>query len=95
MPSASLHTHEPECAGEDDNAANEDRGIDRGLFIHPEHESEHDDRHRCSHQERHISSRLAEIDVVERLGVEIHQPEHDERGDANHGAEFSVVVSYQ
>ncbi len=64
-----LAAHEPESEGEDHRAAGENPEVRLRIAIHPEHEREHDDGHGRSHHQRHVGSRLAEKDVIERVGV--------------------------
>src|SRR5687768_6350609 len=53
--------------------------------------TEHDDRHDGTHEQRHPRSGLAEIHVVPDVGMDVHQPEHHQGGRGNHRGETPVA----
>ena len=74
-----LAAHEPQGHREHDHAAADDANVDAPILVHPEHERQHDDGHRRTHHQGHVGSCLAEVHVVELVGVQVHQAEHDDR----------------
>jgi hypothetical protein len=68
----------------------ENRCIAPLVLVHAEHEGQHDDGHRRTHDQRHPRPGLAEMNMCQFVGIQIHQAEHDERGTGDHPAKAGV-----
>lgn len=85
-----LRANHVERARKDDTRHGENGDIDGLVSIHVQHEEQHHDGHRRSHDQRHIGTGFAPVEVIGGIGVEVHQPVHDHGGRADHGRKSQV-----
>ena len=81
-----LASHQPERHGEGQDGTGKNRDIDPFVGIH----AQHADGHHRTHINRHSHPRLREKDVVQRLSVQIHQPDHHGGRRRDHREKASV-----
>lgn len=86
-----LAAYEVQRTSEDGDAGSENGHVGLRTLIHAEHERQHNHCHRRAHNERHIEASLAPVHVVDRVGVQIHQQQHDGGRCGDHCSKESVV----
>lgn len=64
------------------------------VGVHAPHEEKHDHHHGCTHDEGYPEASFTPEDMVDIIGINVHQAEHDDCAGADHGHEAPIRVAF-